>query len=395
MPWLITSWCINAVVGIALAAMLVVLRRRHSLKRWLANVGSSDASAVPSFSVVIAARNEEEAVERTLREFATLPGVAKVILVDDGSEDNTLQIARSIAAGNSRVRVLEAPPLPQGWIGKTHAIHWASKFVRSDYILFTDADVYLHQLPIQEILLRMEKDALDHVGGMFRFCCNSSLEKGLGACYAVVAFYGLATSAYWGSGAATGAFNLIKRSAYLAMDGHATVKYCIMDDVALARCVITMGFQSKFVDLSPCVMVNLYEGVHGFCSSVSRLSVSFLPGKHAASVSMLIGLVVILSFFATILLPLMSVLANGCSFLEFGIVLLGYMLITMPFLYGHWLTAQSAVWGLVAPISLIFTSAIVVRSGASCLLGKNIVWRNREYTHFATGHTRVKEDSNE
>ena len=74
MPWLIAMWCINAIAGITLSAMLIHFRHRFSLKRWLRGGNNEKASVSPSVSVVIAARNEEHSVERTLREFASPPG---------------------------------------------------------------------------------------------------------------------------------------------------------------------------------------------------------------------------------------------------------------------------------------------------------------------------------
>lgn len=388
MSWLITLWIINAVVGIALAAMLIVLRRRHNLVRWMEDAGNGDKSVAPSVSVVIAARNEEEAVERTLREFAALPGVAEVILVDDGSEDNTLQIARAVAAEDSRVRVMEAPPLPQGWIGKTHALHWASKHAGSEYILFTDADVHLHHLPLQMIVSRMGVENLDHVGGNFRieqaFLSEALTAPVLGG----IAFVALGLSASR-SGAATGAFNLVRASAYRQISGHLPVRDHVVDDVALARCMKARGFRCRFMDVSPVLSVRLFRGWRGFVAAVSRSAVPFLGSwPLLALVMSLIG-VVLASALLFIPFFLLATFAAGSAIGMpnlFGVALVAYCSSALPFVVANWLHSRSRWWGLASPIGLLIMTAAVAVAAIRCMLGLRVRWRGRVYPH--SGHPR-------
>lgn len=64
----------------------------------------------PSLSIVIPAYNEAESlgyvVADTLRDLPKAVGDFEIIIVDDGSTDNTPQIARVFAARNSHVRVI-------------------------------------------------------------------------------------------------------------------------------------------------------------------------------------------------------------------------------------------------------------------------------------------------
>jgi chlorobactene glucosyltransferase len=95
----------------------------------------------PLVSVIIPARNERRNVERCLRSVlaARYPAL-EVFLVDDHSEDGTGAIARSIAASDARLRVLESPPLPAGWFGKQWACATGAGAARGDVLLFADAD---------------------------------------------------------------------------------------------------------------------------------------------------------------------------------------------------------------------------------------------------------------
>ena len=73
----------------------------------------------PAVSVVVPARNEARNIERCARSvLASHYPRLELVIVDDRSEDGTGDIARVLARGDARVRVIDAPPLPYGWFGK-------------------------------------------------------------------------------------------------------------------------------------------------------------------------------------------------------------------------------------------------------------------------------------
>ncbi|MCX5969234.1 MAG: glycosyltransferase family 2 protein [Cyanobacteria bacterium] len=90
----------------------------------------------PSLSVLIPARNEETSLPHLLRALQqqTLKPL-EVIVIDDHSSDGTAACAR--AAG---VQVLQPPPLPPGWCGKTWALDHGSRRSGGELLVFLDAD---------------------------------------------------------------------------------------------------------------------------------------------------------------------------------------------------------------------------------------------------------------
>jgi cellulose synthase/poly-beta-1,6-N-acetylglucosamine synthase-like glycosyltransferase len=79
----------------------------------------------PSVSVVVAARDEEEAVEAALRSLLEqdYPGRLEVIAVDDRSTDGTGDVMAGLAVRMpGRLRHLRVDGLPEGWLGKNHAL---------------------------------------------------------------------------------------------------------------------------------------------------------------------------------------------------------------------------------------------------------------------------------
>ena len=73
------------------------------------------AQDAPGVVAIIPARNEAATIGAVVAAHAgsDYPGEFSVIVVDDHSSDATR--ARAAQSGGDRVRVIEAPPLPDGW----------------------------------------------------------------------------------------------------------------------------------------------------------------------------------------------------------------------------------------------------------------------------------------
>lgn len=95
----------------------------------------------PELSIVFPAYNEELALAQALRRTASyLDGRrlrAEVVVVDDGSVDGTLRIAREFAGADSRFRVVRHSPNR----GKGHAVSRGMLAARGAYRAFLDVDL--------------------------------------------------------------------------------------------------------------------------------------------------------------------------------------------------------------------------------------------------------------
>ncbi|HEY6305183.1 MAG TPA: dolichyl-phosphate beta-glucosyltransferase [Candidatus Angelobacter sp.] len=105
------------------------------------STSSSLPTEQPSYSIIVPAYNESARVGATLQQILDHARRqnwhAEVLVVDDGSRDDTLEIARRFAAGHPVVRILRNP----GNQGKGYSVRHGMLEARGTILLFTDADL--------------------------------------------------------------------------------------------------------------------------------------------------------------------------------------------------------------------------------------------------------------
>ena len=117
--------------------------------------------AQPLVSVVIPAWNAEKTLKRALQSvLAQSWSALQVIVVDDGSSDCTLSIARNFEAEDPRVTVLSQPNA-----GVSSARNLGLSLCRGKYIRFVDGDDTLPSDSMERMVLKAELEGADLVIG--------------------------------------------------------------------------------------------------------------------------------------------------------------------------------------------------------------------------------------
>lgn len=134
---------------------------------WLINKGKKnnthDVDKIffePVVSIIVAAYNEEDIIKRKIENCFQLNYPAeklKFIFVADGSSDDTVKIIQQFP----EVELL----YKEDRLGKVAAVNRAVTFVKTDYIIFCDANTFLNKNCVREIVKHYTNENIGAVAG--------------------------------------------------------------------------------------------------------------------------------------------------------------------------------------------------------------------------------------
>jgi len=234
------------------------------------------AGPLPSLSIVIPARNEAHNLPRLLRSLHDLcyDGPLEIIVVDDGSGDNTADVAESYGA-----RVLRLPGPPPGWSGKAYACHRGAALAQGEWLLFTDADtVHTPTGPARAVALA-QAEGWD---GLSLFLANESQTIAVRLALMVAHagyFAGLGDS----RGALNGQYVLLHRRVYKSSGGFAAVRREITEDLALGHLLAEQGYHVPLLRGDDAGQVHMYRDVRQMWLGLARFAVTSLRWSGTGS----------------------------------------------------------------------------------------------------------------
>lgn len=343
---------------VALALVLVNLwrvPRLRPLPRGEAG-GPEDARV----SALVPARDEERTIEACVRALLLEP-VHEVIVLDDGSTDQTARVARSI--DDPRLRVVQGRQLPQGWAGKPHACAQLAQEATGELLLFVDADVRV--VPGSVAALALAAGRHHVVTAVPRQELGTFAERLVVPLLHVV-YYALAP--LWlvplvrdpRVVAANGQLLLLRRDALAAFGGHshASVRGAVVEDQALCRAAKVAGLRVLFADGFSIATCRMYQSAsevrQGFGKSLYA-GVGRSPSRLAAALAVVAGV---------LLLPLLTLPGALALFALRALLAIRFR--------------QPALSVLLHPAAVAALFAIALDSMVRTHRG-GVVWRGRRY----------------
>jgi len=337
--------------------------------------------APPTLTAVVPCRNEAAGVEAAVRSLLAqaLPGL-QVVAVDDRSEDATGAILDRLAAEDPRLEVVHLAALPEGWLGKNHAMHLGGQRARGEWLLFTDGDVVFGPGALARALGFARAHGLGHVAAAPRFEAPGLLERAFVTGFA--AFGALAfrvhelpragTAAHIG----VGAFNLVRRADWARIGGHERLRLEVVDDIKLGLVLRRSGVPQGAVLAGPLVSVRWQAG---FLPSVLGLVKNAFAGtEYRPLVAAAAAGVVLAAGLAPAALAIWS-LALGAT-LGAGLSLAALLLTLL--LHGavaRETSGGSGLEGLLFPVMATLLAAVLLWSAAAAGWRGGVRWRGTFY----------------
>jgi glycosyltransferase involved in cell wall biosynthesis len=229
----------------------------------------------PTVSVVVPARDEAQRIGEALRSLAHLDYPAlEVIVVDDRSRDGTAEIVDRMAAEEPRVEAVHVSDLPEGWLGKCHAMHVGTRRASGELLLFTDGDVVFApetvRLAVRYVLARK----LDHLTLLPGLTPGGYWEDAIKSYFAMLFIFGTkawkATSTSKDVYVGAGAFNLVRRAAYEGIGGHEPLRLEVADDLMLGKRIKQAGHRQEALLAPGQLRLAWHEGVRGYVRGLEK-----------------------------------------------------------------------------------------------------------------------------
>ncbi|MFN8484729.1 MAG: glycosyltransferase [Anaerolineae bacterium] len=357
---MLINWRQNAAMG--LFAVPLGLRAQQVYDSLPRLAWSVVEGPFPSLSIIVPARNESANLRRLLPTLTALeyPGEVEIIVVDDGSTDDTGDIARSFGA-----RVIRLDGLPFGWLGKPHACHKGALAARGEWLLFTDADTaHAPDGPAQAVRTAMARGW----DGLSLFLDQQSFGL-IDRLTLDVAYAGLFAGLQRDAGILNGQYILLRREVYERTGGFGSVKDEMIEDVALGAVLRREGFETPMMRGENAAKVYMYADTRQMWHGMARLASGSM--QHIGLRSLITML-----FVTAQVTPLMTVLGVLTGKVHPRWLLLSWGAASLGML--PWTARRGRPWlALLGPVGGGVVFAASLWGMARKVVGGGIHWRGR------------------
>jgi len=341
----------------------------------------------PLISILIPARNESRNIRRCIDCVRAQTHTRfECIVIDDHSTDDTADIVCEYAALDPRIRLLRSKPLPEGWVGKSHALAQGAKAAQGEWLCLLDADTFA----APELLASTLHEARVRGVDLLSILTNQELLGFWERVISPVAFSGLVlvydlkriNDPRRPDAMANGQFILIRRKVYSETGGHHALAGSILEDRAIAETVKRAGHTILLIDGRALASVRMhtslkeiweswvktiYPGLREKPEMVLYLAGAFIIGAVVFPVwwiAALIGLILVRT------LPAFLIFLEATAFWVY-------------FLRNRVIDLASykipAAYALTVPVGIIYFSSMMLDSYFRVRSGRGLNWKGRTY----------------
>ncbi len=193
-------------------------------------------------SVIIAARNEEKNVTARLENLLAQeypPDLLEIIVISDGSEDRTAELARLFTPNGVKVIECSSP------VGKAAALNIGVASASHDIIVFADARQRFSQNAIAELVSAFHDERVGAVSGELILLAGDEtgeVHDGVGLYWKYEKLIRRSESAVGSVVGATGSIYAVRRSLFVPLAPHT-----LLDDFLVPMRIVLAGYRVIFI----------------------------------------------------------------------------------------------------------------------------------------------------
>lgn len=333
-------------------------------------------SADPAVAIIIAVRNEEEDLEKALISVCSLNYTNfRLVLVNDRSTDHSKEILEDFAQRFSNITVIHINELPDGWLGKSHALYRGYQHSTEEWLLFTDADVVFKPDTLAKAINFSIISKIDHLVLLPHIHSRSGVFNSVLATFKIMfdlqyrpwAVNNPESAASIGMGA----FNLVKRTAYEKAGTHVRFSLHPNDDLRLGECIKSSGGKQDVLYGDEQIKYEWYSSLSAFVNGLMKNAFSSVNYSFSKAV---VNSIAALLFFT---LPVPVLLLSGVPQQQCmaALILISQLALYMlkPAMHAKW-------WYIfIIPLAAAVISYTMLKSAILTLLQGGIYWRESFY----------------
>ena len=373
-------------IGGAVGVCSIVLWGLFWVKAWF-NVGKfrcvqidslvfPEPNQWPTLCVIIAACNEAGRIEAAARSLLNqdYPKL-ELVFVDDRSEDETGEIIDRLAAADARLTAIHIDELPDGWLGKVHALHIAMEQTDSEWVLFTDADVCFEEGALRQIISDGVAHRADHLAGLPEIQPAGPLLDVAISTFFMSSMFFVTPSRVEdpndSMAVGVGACNLVRRTRFEETPGFTWLKMETADDLGLGLMMKRWGGRAQVVFAQAQLSLDWYSSIGEMVRGLEKNSPGLTHYRYGRAIGMVavftgclvapLGLLWVPQLVAIVLLVLLSLVAVVSS---------GALARR---------TCFSRISFMLAPIGFAILAFIFFRACLLLWFRGGVVWRGTKY----------------
>lgn len=333
----------------------------------------------PKISIIIPACNEANTIEAAAASLLKVqyPNL-EIVLVNDRSTDETGRIMDRLAAADPRLKVVHIDSLPEGWLGKVHALSQGIDMTSSEWILLTDADVHFAETALRKAISYAQVQRLD-----FLTAIPDLFTRSFGIQVMMAQLYHQASLFFdprrlndprskvcYGQGA----FLLFRREVYERSEGLEWLRMEVVDDGGLALLLRRAGARMGAVSGHNEIKLEWYSSVRNLVKGLEKNAFALCSYSLLPLMAVIVATWMVFAGFAVF-----PWLTHSGGYVAFsGVCLMAYLVAIVSQLKRLMEVRTFGI--LLFPVAFIVLPWIFLRAAVLTLWRGGVSWRGTFYS---------------